>query len=846
MVRNTSLGLALLASLIFSQAQAVPAHPGLRSVKQPDGTVIQIRVVGDEYSHLTVDAEGRPLQLDAVTGCYRLTGESAEAVPMLLQQRRQERASIRRAASGHQTMRISDVPTIGTHKALVVLVEYSDKGFSMSNPVNYYDRYFHDKNFRSNGARGCVTEWFKEGSFYQYDPIFDVIGPVKVSYRSNELAGADGIGETYKMIQEVVSLIDDQVDFSEYDTDGNGTCDNIYCIYAGYGQADSYYNDVIWPHSGNLSETEIDGRYQNKTVQADGVTVDRYTVSAELNGSTSVPVGMGTFVHEFGHVLGLADHYCTTGATSFNLPGYWDIMAYGPYCDDQNCPPLFTAFERYSLGWLEPTQLNTGADTLVQVPILADSNVAYRFDVPGKSNEYFLIENRQQRDWDLFIPGHGALVWHIEEDQSVWNSNMVNGVAGHPRVDVIEAGTTTSYEGLASDPFPGTSNITQFTFTDWNKQEVFSFVDVVEQSGTVYLRLDGTAYRLDAPEPSLTELSGLTAHVSWERPYLGKYFDVALYRDGNLLRQSSLSQPTYYMGDLEPETDYELRLSTRCMHLTSDTIQFSFTTMPLQVYERSAVALPATEITATGFTANWEAMPLATSYTVGLYRREQVGLSEYGTGFDQATQSDYKLPDGWQTDVTTSPSTQFYGEAAPSFRFNTDGSWMTMSCQGKPLTKVRFWHRSNNAKNGLVVEQYVGGQWIAVGDTLRAASGVAVEEVLELNEATQVRLSYCHKMGYLLVDDIYVTYRHDVYTRLGDYVTTDNRYVFADLDPQGRYSYDVVATDGTNQSGVSDMIDVIDPAAIRTLKDDCTGPRYYDLQGRVAVQLVPGGLYLKR
>jgi len=857
MFNKNKIGLAVItASLLFTEVCAVPAYPGLRKLLQPDGTSIFVRTVGDEYAHLLVDSEGRPLHFDATTGCYRLTGESAHEVPALLQRLRnghlvthqpfvlQPRTA---AASDHHTMRISDVPTLGSHKALVVLVQFSDRQFSMTDAVDYYDRYFHDINFRDNGARGCVTEWFREGSFYQYDPEFDVIGPVTVSYSSTELAGTDGIGDTWKMIQQVVSLIDEQVDFSQYDTDGNGTCDNIYCIYAGYGQADSYYDDVIWPHSGNLSETEIDGYMRNKTVQADEVTIDRYTVSAELNGQTGVPVGMGTFVHEFGHVLGLADHYCTTGATSFNLPGYWDVMAYGPYCDDQNCPPLFTAFERYSLDWLQPTQLTTAADTLIDVPILADSNIAYRVDVPGKSYEYYLIENRQQRAWDRYIPGHGALVWHIDEDQTVWDANMVNGVAGHPRVDIVEAGGTTSYEGLASDPFPGSKRVTQYHFTDWSKKEIFAFVDVQERSGTVCLRLDGTNYRLDAPMPELTEVSGRSVRIDWERPYLGDQFDVELLQSDSLIMSNTITDSKLLLSELEPECDYQLRISSRCMHLTSDTIAFYFSTLPLQVFEQTAVALPATDVTETSFTAHWEAMPLATSYIIVLYSRESTGVSEVGTGFDNATASDYQLPEGWSTDVTTSPSSQYYGENSPSFRFNTNGTYLLASQSGSALTQVSFWHRSNNSGNALIVEQLVGNEWVMVGDTIRAASGVAVQEVLPLDEAQSVRLTYLHKMGYLLIDDIYVTYRHDEYNWLFPTEVVGTEYYFCNLDPTVRFSYDVVATDGTNFSAFSNRIDVEQPAAIQKLRVDALSEkRLYDLMGRRVSSPQPGLLYIKR
>ncbi len=91
------------------------------------------------------------------------------------------------------------------------------------------------------------------------------------------------------MIAEAVAVAKEKydIDFSIFDTDGDGLVDNVYCLYAGYGQADSPVSDSIWPHSYNMSSV-------NSEFEVDGVTVDRYTVSQQLNGITGLPVGIGT------------------------------------------------------------------------------------------------------------------------------------------------------------------------------------------------------------------------------------------------------------------------------------------------------------------------------------------------------------------------------------------------------------------------------------------------------------------------------------------------------------------------------------------------------------------------
>ena len=45
------------------------------------------------------------------------------------------------------------------------------------------------------------------------------------------------------MIIHAVELLDDEVDFSQYDTDGDGFVDNVYVFYAGRGEADGGVRD---------------------------------------------------------------------------------------------------------------------------------------------------------------------------------------------------------------------------------------------------------------------------------------------------------------------------------------------------------------------------------------------------------------------------------------------------------------------------------------------------------------------------------------------------------------------------------------------------------------------------
>ena len=152
--------------------------------------------------------------------------------------------------------------------------------------------------------------------------------------------------------------------------------------------------------------------------------------------SGNLTAGIGTFVHEFGHCLGLADHYDTSKSWAKYTPDCWDTMASGSYNNDGNTPPLYSSFERCELGWLEPEDLTAEADTVNRLPNLGDSNKAYLIRVPGVDSEYFLLENRQQKGWDAYLPASGLLVWHIDDDPEVWAKSEVNNTPAHQHVDI--------------------------------------------------------------------------------------------------------------------------------------------------------------------------------------------------------------------------------------------------------------------------------------------------------------------------------------------------------------------------------------------------------------------------
>lgn len=506
-----------ISSGLFFAADAKPARKGLMEVTQPDGSVLKIQKTGDEYRHLvltedglplvntaegyeylTLDADGANLPSGVKAHAPALRGEKekmfiekfdAKGITQSVQNRKAMRSPVYAPKADTRGPGLIDVfPSKGVQKGLVVLVEFKDVKFKTEDPHDYYTRMLNEPDFNQNGNIASARDYFIDNSLGQFTPQFDVYGPLTLANNMSYYGGNDKWGNDKNpqlMPLEACQQLDATVDFKEYDRDGDGYIDNVYVFYAGYGEADYDSEDTVWPHSWSLSEA-----YPRKKYTFDGVILDKYACSNELDGWTTSyyrPDGIGTFVHEFSHVIGLPDLYDTSGASS-NIPftpGEYSVLDYGPYNGNGCVPPYYGAYERYALDWMTPRELNSTRN----VELLSmKNNVGYIIPTEEK-NEYYLLENRQQEKWDKYIPYHGMLVWHIDYVESVFMMNEVNNTKNHQYVDLVEADNRLTESTVKGDPFPGTANVTSLKYStapylkSWgNKALVINSIENIAES----------------------------------------------------------------------------------------------------------------------------------------------------------------------------------------------------------------------------------------------------------------------------------------------------------------------------------------------------------------------------
>lgn len=443
-LRNLLPALALCAPLA---AMAVPAYPGLIKQVNPDGKTVEIRLHGDESFSYATSADGRYIMeqnadgfwATAVRGGLQLAA-TAENVDMLRTEQlsdfsRASLADISKYAELSETDGRSKFPCLGEGQYLIVLLQYSDTKFSMEDPQAYYNDWFNKANFVDEDIRLSARDYYLKVSDNKFKPDFVISPVVTLSGTSAYYCGSNQKYSNFNLAirQSLQKLAKDGFDFSRFDLDNDGVIDNIYFIYAGYGQADTGDKTTIWPHASSYT-----GTYG-------GLQGGRYACSNELRGShrylnDNRKTGIGTFCHEFGHVLGLPDMYDPNYDSQCEAltPGNWSIMCNGSYLGDGCLPAGYAAYDRWACRWMELTDLTDG-ETISLDPIVNASPKAYRLQIPTESNytEYYILENRSQLDVDINVPGSGLLLWHVDYDYNVWRSNRVNSTASHMRLTVV-------------------------------------------------------------------------------------------------------------------------------------------------------------------------------------------------------------------------------------------------------------------------------------------------------------------------------------------------------------------------------------------------------------------------
>lgn len=259
-------------------------------------------------------------------------------------------------------------PTTGNQKLLVIPVEIKgheefatkenkDKiekaFFANSNDIDFesVSSYYKKSSYGKLNITGEVTDWFKLGK-----------------NEAEILAGADskyqdlGVYEVVNKALEWVKTSQTSINLDEYDNNDDGYIDGIYLIYGAQNalSAPTQYSDLLWNHTFYNMKNIGKGTKENPIPMT-------YSWSSVDMADWSGPnlIDSHTYIHEFGHQLGLTDYYDTKLAssgvgTATSPMGGLDMMDYN--IGDHSM------YSKFALGWTAPYKV-TGDNGEVEIKI---------------------------------------------------------------------------------------------------------------------------------------------------------------------------------------------------------------------------------------------------------------------------------------------------------------------------------------------------------------------------------------------------------------------------------------------------------------------------------------------
>lgn len=496
--------LLFIMCIVVQIASATIADPRPFSGKMADGSAVTLHLVGDENGHYYATTDGTPMVLNAL-GFWEPSKYTASELQEARRQRviarnQHRHAILKKNGAKNREVRAKSNVAVQKRKGLVILVNFADLSFTFDNITQTYNQIFNSKDNPYSYNEGSVREYFLDQSYGQLDIEFDIVGPVTVSH---EMAYYGGNNENfedsavYRMVIEACQLVDEHVNFKDYDWDNDGIVDQVYFIYAGMGESFPGADpNTIWPHEWSLWGSA------GEVLNLDDVIINTYACSNEIFGSPLFVdkdhyrlEGIGTACHEFSHCLGYPDMYDTKGDNYYGM-GDWSIMASGSNRYNGFSPPPFTAYERWVGGWLTPVEL-TSPQIITSMPALTDEPVAYVIYNDANRDEYYLIANHQNKNrWEKLSESHGLLIMHVTYDETAWIYNTVNATEIQ-RITYFPADNNMSPYEMTEDLWDGVNGgVTELT-------------DESTPAATLYTPNSQGKYFMSKPITCITETDGL-------------------------------------------------------------------------------------------------------------------------------------------------------------------------------------------------------------------------------------------------------------------------------------------------------------------------------------------------
>lgn len=727
-------------------------------------------------------------------------------------------------------------PTEGTIRSVVILVEFSDVYFTTPSPNEAFTRLLNEAGYAENGGTGSARDYFIQNSGGIFTPDFDVYGPYRlpknVAYYGGNEDNSDRNPEGM-IIDACTAAQNDGVDFSLYDMDNDGVIDNVFVYYAGYNEAEGGGPNTIWPHRFYIKDRPVYG----------GKQLYDYACTSELRMSSNgrkegLMCGIGTFCHEFSHVLGLPDLYNTRSSETYTV-GKWDIMCSGNYNNEGRTPPAYSSFERFMTGWLKPEQLQQAGDYLL--PPLNTAGQSYLLCPTTHSldpsnpepAEFWMLENRQHTGWDTpgeALPGTGMLIAHITHNGVNWLRNTYNNNTplGY---DICEAYNRYPHSSTGSDTYPGTMNVTEFIPEQNNGLRLYElelanirqnedgtisfhfgeesdrgFHFSPRELPTLHTAVDGLQRTYETGLLHITgnSIADSVVYIVCTPNLFEVSTDSIVWHTDTLWLHGAVNDSTFiqnvylrYRGTQTCQTkNGMLRISTADRQQAGQTLLSGYASRPVKI--GPVTGLAARDVTPYSFIANWEAQEDAELYYLTVYHLKE-GESAQQQGFESFDSEENIRAAQWSSNFVHLTNNE-HAEGNYALLFSETGDYVESELYPIGVSKLSFWMShtytgtDSNTGGELELRAQIGDTWQVI-DTIRmrAMSRAQTRNYTFTAEQNfrRFRLTYRHQdgLGGITADQWIATLPQTVEYILRRSETTDNQRLIDSLQPSNHYYY---------------------------------------------------------
>ncbi len=411
-------------------AFAAPYNGKRFSLAQPDGSLVECLVYGDEFYQDVESLDGYTLVRDPGTGwiCYAKLSEdgssyvstgmvydssaTASAKARLQKKIRITKAAMEKARKQRKDVLFPDQPAeqiessvtggieaappavtkmTGTYTGLTILVDFPDKRGTIAKQE--IDNFCNLVGYSSAGNNGSIRDYFSAIS----DNAITYTNKV-----SNYITTANNFSYydqncDYCMVTEMLTDVFTKLVNSGFDFSGLTTASSqftaINVLYT--GSPTQGWAKGLWPHSGSF----------RGSVSVNGIRFVRYQLS-----NIGSEMAIGTFAHENGHMLlGWPDVYAYDSHD--NGVGYYEEGT------NDNNPALRNPYFRFLKGWGIVTDISNASPGSV-FSLAANSNQMCYYSNKADAKEFYLIEVKRRTGRNASIPDEGLAIWHVNPSGS--------------------------------------------------------------------------------------------------------------------------------------------------------------------------------------------------------------------------------------------------------------------------------------------------------------------------------------------------------------------------------------------------------------------------------------------